>query len=140
MRFPRPLSLLTLLPLLSLTLLVSLGVVAQAPAPANVPNGPAPFTGSELTKLRLLSTYKTALLAQQNFNAVQQTTQKAINEWNAAIEQAVKDEKLPKGTTFQVDVSKDEVLMVTPHSTPIPANPPVKKEAPLTPAPAPDKK
>jgi hypothetical protein len=122
MRFPRPRIIIGYV-LLFFTLAFAYWVFGQA--------SPSPFTGSEISKLRLLSSYKTALLAQQNFNAAQQAAQHALAEWNAATEQAVKEEKLAKGTTFQVDVNTDSVTVVPPRPEQ------AKKEAPAPTLPAP---
>src|SRR5208282_3199318 len=91
-----------LLRLLPILILLGGSLLSQtAPPPPAAP--PAPPKISELSRLRLLSSYKTALIAQQNFNATQQAAQKALADWTAASAQVIEDEKLAKGTSFQVD-------------------------------------
>ena len=53
-----------------------------------------PFTGSELTKLRILNCYKSAYLAQQAFLSAKNDADRKLQEWNIVTEQAIKDEKL----------------------------------------------
>jgi hypothetical protein len=115
MRLPR------LLSIIGLLLVITLSFGQTPPPPTSTP-----FTGSEITKLKLLSAYKSALLAQQNAQAA---LQKVIGDWNAAQEAAAQAEKLPKGTTFQIDPNSDTVKVVPP---PAPAS--AKKEEKAPPA------
>ncbi len=115
MRLPRFRSLLPLL-LTLLTLLTGGFIFSQSSPQKTVTN--------ELTKLKLLNSYKTALIAQQNFNAAQAAAQRALAEWNAVSEQAIKDERLAKGTTFQPNIDKEEVVIIPPKTPPVPQTPP----------------
>jgi len=125
-----------LLPLVLFFLFNVTGWVFSQSSSQPPPSPSAPVV-SELTRLRLAAAYSKAVLAQQTAQAAQQTAQMALNEWNAAKARAIKDEKLPEGTVFSVDLSKvgeDEVRAVLPAPA---AKPPEKAAKPPTPAPSP---
>jgi hypothetical protein len=148
MRFPRPSF--TNVCLFSGVLFMAATLLSQAPSPAP---SPAP-TLSEITSLRLSDAYKEAILAQQTKNAADVAYNRAMADWNEVNAQARKDEKLPDGTVFTVDLTQARgkqvtaVLPAPPSAPPQPAPAPKEKEkekkAPASPtqsapAPAPKK-
>lgn len=113
-------------------LVIALSAWSQQAPPTVVPSPPAGTTTvtsvSEVTKLRLLSAYKSALLAQNAAAEAQQVLQRAVDVYNAATKKAAVDEKLPEGTKFNVDLAKEEVsaqLPAPPASNVPPPSPPV---------------
>ena len=70
---------------------------------------------SDEAKVRLLSSYKSALIAQTNAALAQQKLQLAIQSFQALAEKEAAAGKFPKGTTFQVNVDTDEVTAIEPQ-------------------------
>lgn len=74
----------------------------------------------EASKTRLLSKYKSAVIAQTNYALAQQRMQQAIKEYQDARDKEVKENNLPKGTDFKVDIDADEVTVIEPPPAPKP--------------------
>jgi nitrate/nitrite-specific signal transduction histidine kinase len=71
---------------------------------------------SETGKLRVLNKYKTALIAQQNKVQWDQRFQAALDDYNATVAAEAKAAHMPDGTTFAVNLEKDEATAVPPTS------------------------
>lgn len=102
--------------LLLFTLLSGVLCFAGSPAPKISEPGSAEL--SELSKLRLLSAYQKALLTQVPFQQAKEALDKAVAAFNEAAAVAVKENKLPDGTTFQVDINAQDVKIVPPPPKP----------------------
>jgi hypothetical protein len=103
-------------------------LMAQAPAPADI-NDPA----HETVRLRLVTSFQRALLAQQVKLRADADFDAARSEYTALADQTAAELKLPKGSEFIID-QKGTVQVKMPPPTPAPP-------APVKPAePAPETK
>lgn len=83
-------------------ILVSLASAADAP---KLP---------EVSKLRLLAAYQKAVIAQKASQDAQAQLQAAINAFNVLAEKEIAENKLQKGSSFQVNVDSGEVTVIPP--------------------------
>lgn len=68
----------------------------------------------EVSKLRLVASYQHAVIAQVNAQAAQKTMNDAIAAYNALVQKEITDNKFPAGTSFQINVDSQEVLIILP--------------------------
>ena len=78
----------------------------------------APDSLPDLSALRILVAYQKALLLQAPFQQAQDAFNKGVANYNAVQEEERKANKLPEGTTFQVDVNTQTVKIVLPAPKP----------------------
>jgi len=84
----------------------------------------------EVAKLRLVTAYQKALLAQVPFQQAQEAFNKAVAAYNEVSAATAKENNLPEGTTFQIDVNTQAVKIVPPPPKPAePAKPTETKPA-----------
>ena len=92
-----------------------------------------PKQPNEVDKLRILSAYQKYVIASLAAQQSQQNAQNAANAYKAAVDKAVEEEHLPKGTGFNVNVDTGDVTMVeAPKGKPAPS----PEELNRTPVPA----
>ena len=107
---------------------------AQSPAPpaaAPSPTAPPAPTYSELSKLKILSAYKTALLAQTARDNAQMQMDLSIATFRNVVAQEDKVNGLPEGTQASVNIAKEEVnpIVPPPQTAGAAPAPPVKNES-----------
>jgi hypothetical protein len=111
---------------ISLILLLSCAILLLAqggPAPADI-NSP----DHEVQRLRLVSSFQRALLAQQVKFRADADFDSARSEYTALADQTASDLKLPKGSEFIID-AKGGVQVKLPPPAPVkPAEPAEKKK------------
>ena len=96
-------------PFAILLALASLLVAAANAPPVNL-NDPA----HEVQRLRLLSKFQRALLAQESLRAAQIQFDQARNEYTDLAEQTARELSLPAGVEFQIDAAKGTISVIMP--------------------------
>jgi hypothetical protein len=83
--------------------------------------GPVPPKSqlSEVSRLRVLAAYQKAIIAQVGTQAAQQKMNEAVQEYQKAADEAVEENKLPKGTRLNVNVDTGEVTTIAPPPEPV---------------------
>lgn len=100
-------------------------VVASAVA-AEAPQLP------EVSKLRVLSAFKSGMLAQAEAQRAQNAFQAKAKAYSDLVEREIEANHLPKGTTLQVDADAESVMVILPKQSEEkkPAEPAKKPNAP----------
>lgn len=110
--------------ILHLAVLLALAIILLA-------QGAAPPAPTELQRLRLLSSYSHALMAQQAAQSATAEFNSARDAYTKLADDIATEMKLPKGSQFTIDIPKQSVAIQVPP-------PPVadKPSAPTPPVPA----